>query len=67
MVRKAVESYRRRAIDQAIDRMTKHPNRVADVILFVSPPRPFPKGSGRENSPRRIPQRFCGPRLPMVC
>src|ERR1017187_2398007 len=36
MVRKAVESYRRRTVDQAIGRMTKHTTRVADVIVRIA-------------------------------
>ena len=36
MVRKAVESYRRRTIDQAIGRMTKHTTRAADVIVRIA-------------------------------
>ena len=36
MVRKAVESYRRRTIDQAIGRMTKQTTRAADVIISIA-------------------------------
>ena len=36
MVRKVVESYRRRTIDQAIGRMTKHTNRAADIIVRIA-------------------------------
>jgi hypothetical protein len=36
MVRKAVDSYRRRSIDQAIGRMTKQTTRATDVIVAIA-------------------------------
>ena len=36
LVRKAVESYRRRAIDHAIGRMTKQSTHAADIIIRIA-------------------------------
>ena len=35
-VRKAAESYRRRTIDQAVGKMTKHTNRAVDIIFTIA-------------------------------